>query len=293
MTTEEMKGILLKTLEEEAAILEDTNQPYCKVLSPQIQEKAVDDVLATIEKWFGVQPMERSLMHSFYMRYKCDESTNGNIRQMSLEVISQAVEAKYKRLEDIKLTSQDDEIGDEEPDRIGSKIAFQITKLLLDTITEGTNPIVFTMDGEADNGGKLGWLIDVHANNIATNTRRGTGNFALIPRHLTEYGCTICKATEDDIVKLTPYVSYIGKYHETTDIYVVDQINTVIVGYKGNNGQTDAGIIYCPHKVMGAVDRFAMKPGTLESIIAPVTSYGLATDEDTPKYYSTFKVALL
>jgi hypothetical protein len=145
----------------------------------------------------------------------------------------------------------------------------------------------------------LGVLVNKVANDIAAKTRRGAGNFIIVSPQIVSVLQSASKAV------FAPAVSgsfegpnntkLVGTLNGTIKVYsflfdasfgaVATASSTpgagassqiILVGYKGGNGETDAGYFYCPYIPL-MTSNPVTDPGTYNQQLAVMTRYGKAT----------------
>ena len=120
-----------------------------------------------------------------------------------------------------------------------------------------------TFDLDVDSNGRwsvekfkgLMFQIEREANQIAKRTRRGRGNFIIcssdVASALSTAGLLDCNSALKDNLNVddtgNTFVGVLnGKYKVFIDPYVLNDVNFLVVGYKGSNAY-DAGMFYCPY----------------------------------------------
>lgn len=146
----------------------------------------------------------------------------------------------------------------------------------------------------------LGTLINKVANDIGAKTRRGMANFAVVNPQIVSVLQSAAKSV------FAPAVS--GSFEGPNNTKLVGTLNgaikiysflfdasfgtvaagssnpggasassqIVLVGYKGGNGETDAGYFYCPYIPL-MTSNTVVDPNTYNNQIAVMTRYGKAT----------------
>jgi hypothetical protein len=150
----------------------------------------------------------------------------------------------------------------------------------------------------------LGVLINKVANDIAAKTRRGAGNFIIVSPQVVSVLQSAAKSV------FAPAVS--GSFEGPNNTRLVGTLNgsikvytflfdasfgavaasssvpggatgasqVVLVGYKGGNGETDAGYFYCPYIPLMTTNTVT-DPGTYGQQLAVMTRYGKAVFNQT------------
>lgn len=125
----------------------------------------------------------------------------------------------------------------------------------------------------------LAILIAKEANDIATRTRLGVGNFAVIsPTALTilqsAKASAFARTTEGDF-EGPVNVKYVGTLNGQMKVYCdtfANETTPVLIGYKGND--VDAGVFYCPYIPLMSTD-VVLDPNTFEPTVGFMTRYAV------------------
>jgi hypothetical protein len=125
----------------------------------------------------------------------------------------------------------------------------------------------------------LAILIAKEANDIATRTRLGVGNFGVIsPTALTilqsAKASAFARTTEGDF-EGPVNVKYVGTLNGQMKIYCdtfANETTPVLIGYKGND--VDAGVFYCPYIPLMSTD-VVLDPNTFEPTVGFMTRYAI------------------
>lgn len=135
-----------------------------------------------------------------------------------------------------------------------------------------------------DRMAELAVKINQVCNDIALKTRRGPGNFVVMP----PLALPILQSTQSSTFVLAPKgqpggsmmcgLQLVGTLNGVTKVYCGMFINDILVGYKGGSGVTDAGYIYCPY-VMLIPSGVVMDPMTFQPCVNLMTRYGKAIFE--------------
>ncbi len=221
------------------------------------------------------------------------EATGG--RQISVQILRQAVEAKSRKLQarwtfEAAQDAQSQHGIDVEAE-IMAALAQEITaeidqEILLSLNTLATTEYTYnqaTVSGTAtfvgDEHAALAVLINRVANLIAQRTRRGAGNWAVVsPAALT----VLQSATTSAFARTTE-----GTFEAPTNTKLVGTLNgamrvfvntyaqddaAVLVGYKGSS-ETDAAAFYCPYIPLMS-SGVVLDPSTFEPVVSFMTRYG-------------------
>ena len=235
-------------------------------------------------------------------------------RQISLEIVSQAVEAGSRKLQSgwtieamQDLNAQHGlDIESEMTQAMSAEIVQEIDSeiigdliALAGTVTtfDGTVPAgpafyqpAFVGDRFANLGVQINWV----ANEIARKTRRGAGNFIVVSPMIVSLlqsaaksvfapaiegsfkgpNNTMLVGTLNGTIKVYSYLW--NQTTPTTATPVGTGNDTILVGYKGGNGETDSGYFYCPYIPLMS-SGVVMNPVTFQPAISLMTRYGKTT----------------
>jgi len=146
----------------------------------------------------------------------------------------------------------------------------------------------------------LGIIINRVANEIARKTRRGAGNFVVVSPMIVSILQSAAKSVFAPAVegafKGPNNTMLVGTLNGTIKVYsylwnqsganldlgVVQPGNddTILVGYKGGNGETDTGYFYCPYIPLMS-SGVVVNPTTFQPVVSLMTRYGKAIFSDT------------
>lgn len=144
-------------------------------------------------------------------------------------------------------------------------------------------------------------IINRVANEIARKTRRGAGNFIVVSPLIvtvlqsaaksvfapavqgsfTGPNNTMLVGTLNGTIKVYSYLfNQAGAGADMGTVAAVD--DTILVGYKGGNGETDSGYFYCPYIPLMS-SGVVVNPLTFQPVVSLMTRYGKAvfTQEET------------
>lgn len=235
------------------------------------------------------------------------EGTGG--RKVSLEVVSQAIESKSRKLQ----TSWTIEAMQDMNSQHGMSIEAEMTTgMSAEIVQEIDNEIISdlialagttaTWDGAAVGAGytptfagdrfaRLGILINAIANEIGRKTRRGTGNFVVVSPMIVSVLQSAAKSVFAPAVegsfKGPNNTQLVGTLNGSIKVYSYlwnqasgielggDGNDTILVGYKGGNGQQDAGYFYAPYVPLMSTG-VIMNPVTMQPVMSLMTRYGKA-----------------
>lgn len=228
-------------------------------------------------------------------------------RKVKLEVISQAVEAGTRKLQagwtveamqDLKsqhgldLESELTQVVSAEiVQEIDSEILSDLIALAgtvgsFDYATIGAGP-GYQPAYLGDRFANLGIVINAVANEIARKTRRGPGNFIVVSPMVVSILQSAAKSVFAPAVagsfKGPNNTMLVGTLNGTIKVYsyLWNQVSgvgaavndTILVGYKGGNGETDTGYFYCPYIPLMS-SGVVINPVTFQPVVSMMTRYG-------------------
>jgi hypothetical protein len=134
----------------------------------------------------------------------------------------------------------------------------------------------------------LGVLINKVANEIARKTRKGPGNFIVVSPLVASVLQSASKSVFAPAVAGSfegpNNTKLIGTLNGSIKVYTYLYHDTgaepILVGYKGGNGETDAGYFYCPYIPLMS-SGVITDPNTYNPQISLMTRYGKATFTNT------------
>ena len=145
----------------------------------------------------------------------------------------------------------------------------------------------------------LGVIVNRVANEIARKTRRGAGNFIvvspLIVSVLQSAAKSVFAPAVEGSFKGPNNTMLVGTLNGTIKVYsyiwnqvgagvdmgaaATAQVDTILVGYKGGNGETDTGYFYCPYIPLMS-SGVIVNPTTFQPVVSLMTRYGKAVFSD-------------
>lgn len=239
-------------------------------------------------------------------------------RQISLEIVSQAVEAGSRKLQSgwtieamQDLNAQHGlDIESEMTQAMSAEIVQEIDAEIINDLLalagtvaayDGSAPgapgfytPTFVGDRFANLGAQINWV----ANEIARKTRRGAGNFIVVSPMVVSLLQSAAKSVFAPAIegsfKGPNNTMLVGTLNGTIKVYsyLWNQIqptsavpagsgnDTILVGYKGGNGETDTGYFYCPYIPLMS-SGVVMNPVTFQPAISLMTRYGKTTFTNT------------
>ncbi len=242
-------------------------------------------------------------------------------RKMTLDVVSQAVEAGSRKLQagwtieamqDLQ-AQHNLNLESEMTQALSAEIVQEIDQeIITDLIAlAGT---VDTFDGSGagaygsggnytpaylgDRLSNLGVIINRVANEIARKTRRGAGNFVVVSPMIVSILQSASKSVFAPAIegsfKGPNNTQLVGTLNGTIKVYSylwnqagagvdlgattptpANQDDTILVGYKGGNGETDTGYFYCPYVPLMS-SGVIVNPVTFQPVVSLMTRYGKA-----------------
>ena len=216
-------------------------------------------------------------------------------RQISVQILRQAVEAKSRKLQarwtfEAAQDAQSQHGIDVEAE-IMAALAQEITaeidqEILLSLATLASTEYTYnqaTVSGTAtyvgDEHAALAVLINRVANLIAQRTRRGAGNWAVVsPASLTVLQSATTSAfarTTEGTFEAPTNTKFVGTLNGAMRVFVnsyAPDTQPVLVGYKGSS-ETDAAAFYCPYIPLMS-SGVVLDPSTFEPVVSFMTRYG-------------------
>ena len=271
-------------------------------LLPKIAVKVLDQIII-LDDFIGIQPMTGpvGLIYKLQYREVEQEGGEGNGTRLTLEILSEAIEAKSRKLsaawsieasEDVKQIHGVD-IEDEIIQAVADEIAYEIIDNVLSQMRSDVATPVNLKNFFSSM--ELSVHIARAANKIAQNTRRGAGNFIIVdPITLSilqgdgESSYVKVDNETEQAQKQSSRIKHVGTLNNTIRVYC-DLFGTdTIVGYKGPT-ETDTGLFYSPYILLMSTGTI-MDPLTFQPRIAFMTRYGELQDKRSEMYYATLNV---
>lgn len=230
-------------------------------------------------------------------------------RKQNFEIVSQAVEAGTRKLQaGWTIEAMQDlnnqhglDVEDEMTKTMSGQIVQEIDNEIITDLTALAGTVA-TWDGAlpatpgyyrptfiGDRFANLGVMIAYVANEIARKTRRGAGNFIVVsPMMLTVLqqavksqlapavrgsfkgpNNTQLVGTLNGTIKV---YSYLWNQTQSTSVGGTGD-DTILVGYKGGDGETDSGYFYCPYIPLMS-SGVITNPSTFQPVVSLMTRYG-------------------
>ena len=221
------------------------------------------------------------------------EGTPG--KRLSIQILKQPVEAKSRKLsarwtfeaaQDAQ-AQQGIDVEAEIMAALAQEITAKIDQEIIGSLRTLAGSASESFDQSAVSGtatfvgdehAALAVLINRVANQIATRTRRGAGNYAVVsPTALTILQSATTSAfarSTEGAFEAPTNTKFVGTLNGTMRIYVNQYAanDDVLVGYKGAT-ETDAAAFYCPYIPLMSSGT-VLDPGTFEPVVSFMTRYG-------------------
>jgi hypothetical protein len=221
------------------------------------------------------------------------EGTGG--RNISVQILKQAVEAKTRKLQ-ARWTfesAQDAQsmhgidveaeimaaLAQEITAEIDQEILLSLRSLASTEFTYDQALVSGTATFVGDEHAALAVLINRTANLIATRTRRGAGNYAVVsPASLTVLQSATTSAfarTTEGTFEAPTNTKFVGTLNSAMKVYVdsyASDTTPVLIGYKGSS-EADAPAFYCPYIPLMS-SGVVLDPSTFEPVVSFMTRYG-------------------
>ena len=233
-------------------------------------------------------------------------------RKMGVEIVSQAVESGSRKLQagwtieamqDLQAQHGLD-LENEMTQALSAEIVQEIDNEIITDLL-GLAGTVAAFDGSlpgapgyyrptfvGDRLANLGVMINYVANEIGRKTRRGVGNFIVVSPMIVSVlqsanKSVFAPATQGSF-KGPNNTMLVGTLNGTIKVYsyLWNQVqatnvggtgnDSILVGYKGGNGETDSGYFYCPYIPLMS-SGVVINPVTFQPVVSLMTRYGKAT----------------
>lgn len=244
------------------------------------------------------------------------EGTGG--RKMSLEIVSQAIEAGTRKLQagwtieamqdmnsqhgldlesEITKAVSAEIVQEIDAEIIGDLLALAGTVRTYDHDATGNNAALpgggnYTPTFVGDRFSHIGVRINEVANEIARKTRRGAGNYIVASPMIVSVlqsaaksvyapavegsfkgpNNTMLVGTLNGQIKVYSYLWNQAVSKNATGNLVTPGVDQILVGYKGGNGETDAGYFYAPYIPLMS-SGVVINPVTFQPVISLMTRY--------------------
>jgi hypothetical protein len=216
-------------------------------------------------------------------------------RQISVQILKQAVEAKTRKLQ-ARWTfeaAQDAQamhgidveaeimaaLAQEITAEIDQEILLSLRSLAQTEFTYNQATVSGTATFVGDEHAALAVLINRVANLIAQRTRRGAGNWAVVsPATLTVLQSATTSAfarTTEGTFEAPTNTKFVGTLNGAMRVFVnsyASDTASVLVGYKGTS-EADAAAFYCPYIPLMS-SGVVLDPSTFEPVVSFMTRYG-------------------
>lgn len=216
-------------------------------------------------------------------------------RRINVQIVKQVVEAKTRKLS-ARWTFEAAQDADamhgldveaEIMAALAQEITVEIDQEILGSLralaaTEATYDqanVSGTASFVGDEHAALAVLVNRVANKIATRTRRGTANWAVVsPAALTVLQSATTSAfarTTEGTFEAPTNTKFVGTLNGAMKVYVdsyASDATPVLVGFKGTS-ESDAAAFYCPYVPLMS-SGVILDPATLEPVVGFMTRYG-------------------
>ena len=216
-------------------------------------------------------------------------------RKISVQILKQAVEAKTRKLS-ARWTfeaAQDAQsmhgldveaeimaaLAQEITAEIDQEILYSLRALSATEETFNQAAVSGTATFVGDEHAALAVLVNRVANKIASRTRRGAGNWAVVsPEALTILQSATTSAfarTTEGTFEAPTNTKFVGTLNGAMRVYVdsyAADSTAVLVGYKGSS-EADAAAFYCPYIPLMS-SGVVLDPSTFEPVVGFMTRYG-------------------
>ena len=241
-------------------------------------------------------------------------------RKMTLDVVSQAVEAGSRKLQAGWTIEAMQDMNAQHGLDIESEMTQALSAEIVQEIDQEIITDLLALAGTVDSfdgagGGvygqaagnytpafvgdrlaNLGVIINRVANEIARKTRRGAGNFIVVSPMIVSIlqsaaksvfapavegsfkgpNNTMLVGTLNGTIKVYSYLwNQAGAGVNLSNATPAAQDDTILVGFKGGNGETDTGYFYCPYIPLMSSGT-VINPVTFQPVVSLLTRYGKA-----------------
>lgn len=227
-------------------------------------------------------------------------------RTVKLEVVSQAVEAQTRKLQAGWTVEAQQDLQNQHGLNLESELTKVISAEIVQEIDSEILSDLLALAGTVgvfdyatigltgyqpaylgDRFANLGVVINAVANEIARKTRRGQGNFIVVSPMIVSVLQSAAKSVFAPAVsgsfKGPNNTQLVGTLNGTIKVYsyLWNQVSglsstaddIILVGYKGGNGETDAGYFYMPYIPLMSTG-VMINPVTTQPTISLMTRYG-------------------
>jgi len=217
-------------------------------------------------------------------------------KRLSIQIMKQSVEAKSRKLsarwtfeaaQDAQ-AQQGIDVEAEIMAALAQEITAEIDQEIIQSLRSLAGTAQETFDQSAVSGtatfvgdehAALAVLINKVANNIASRTRRGAGNYAVVsPEALTILQSATTSAfarSTEGTFEAPTNTKFVGTLNASMRVYVDGYAadgTSVLVGYKGSS-EADAPAFYCPYIPLMS-SGVVLDPATFEPVVGFLTRYG-------------------
>ena len=216
-------------------------------------------------------------------------------RQISVQILRQAVEAKSRKLQarwtfEAAQDAQSQHGIDVEAEimaalaqeitaEIDQEILLSLRSLAATEFTYNQATVSGTATFVGDEHAALAVLINRVSNLIAQRTRRGAGNWAVVSSEaltiLQSATTSAFARTTEGTFEAPTNTKFVGTLNNAMRVFVdsyAPSSTPVLVGYKGTS-ETDAAAFYCPYIPLMS-SGVVLDPATFEPVVSFMTRYG-------------------
>ena len=232
-------------------------------------------------------------------------------RKMSMEVLSQPVQAGSRKLQaGWTIEAMQDlnaqhglDLENEMTQALSAEIVQEIdAEIISDLLALAGTAQTFDMNALpagltpaylGDRYANLAVVINYVCNEIGRKTRRGVGNFIVVSPMIVSVLQSASKSVfapaVDGSFKGPNNTMLVGTLNGNIKVYSylwnqaqpgTGSVDTILVGYKGGNGETDSGYFYCPYIPLMS-SGVVVNPVTFQPVVSLMTRYGKTTFTNT------------
>lgn len=242
----------------------------------------------------GVQEMSHPVGLVYLLRYV---NKDDNSSRMTLEVISRAVKAASRTMNirwnidmiNDAMTASNIDLLHEILQAATSEICRDLHDDYSDLIYQNSMDVDFRIDTDEDPMVCINKFVAA-SNAVVRASRRGAANRMVLPYELFMH--LLPTMMDQNIFELASTSNqsasdlvYVGKLYNNIKIYSSIRNTVVLIGYKGNNSELDAGIIHSPYQLTPMV--FA---SAAQHTIAIRARYATHVADNAKDYYVSIQV---
>lgn len=279
----------------------------------------LDKVIEPLDAIVGIQPLTGPVGLIYCMQWKDKEALQNNIltedgqsKHVTLQVMSQAVEAGSRKLatgftieavQDLKVQGLEykKDLYEVLSSQIASEYFGEVIQTIRNMVPESQEYELYQKDKSLEvQAIEMVTKVNGLCNQIAKDTRRGSGNVIVIHDPaiyslLLEYADKISLIKFKDMSKQQTHLMSPQVVTEANSpIKVVlhyDNTSDITIGYKGGNGQTDAGLFNCPY-VMVVDMGITVDVNTFQPVQQFATRFGSSPHSDGALYFKRLSIKI-